>query len=130
MSLKCGQVNCVKVHEHHIIPQAFGGKNAHTILLCATCHDLVHREQSRIKGGLKKPSIVPPPLQDFIGKLASFAVQAEISQIPNSDRVKTIMVKVTQQELNVLHMRKKDAGFSSLDDFLYAIIKKITKLTS
>ena len=30
------------LHEHHIIPQAYGGVDGPTVTLCATCHNGVH----------------------------------------------------------------------------------------
>lgn len=30
------------LQEHHVVPQAYGGKNGPTVTLCATHHDLIH----------------------------------------------------------------------------------------
>lgn len=32
----------VSLHEHHIIPQCYGGTDGPTVTLCATCHNGVH----------------------------------------------------------------------------------------
>jgi len=35
-------------HEHHLTPQAVGGKNKQTVILCSNCHNGVHKELARI----------------------------------------------------------------------------------
>ena len=36
----CG--NTASLHEHHIIPQCYGGKDGPLVTLCASCHNGVH----------------------------------------------------------------------------------------
>lgn len=34
--------NPSSLHEHHVVPQAYGGRDGPTVTLCASCHNGVH----------------------------------------------------------------------------------------
>jgi hypothetical protein len=35
-------MNQTKLHEHHVVPRAYGGEDGPTVTLCAECHGLIH----------------------------------------------------------------------------------------
>lgn len=39
----------VKLHEHHVIPRAYGGANGPEVTLCSGCHNLLHDLHHKVK---------------------------------------------------------------------------------
>lgn len=59
----CGkdEVNCL--HEHHVTPQACGGTNGPTVMLCAEHHNMIHMAAIKICTAIrngKEPEFIWP----------------------------------------------------------------------
>ena len=42
MSICCVCGTRVSLHEHHVVPRAYGGLNGPTVMICAVHHNLIH----------------------------------------------------------------------------------------
>lgn len=63
-----------ELHEHHLIPRAFGGLHGPTVEICPNCHDLVHKA-ARDPAALR--TIKSIAVRRRIRDLAAIAARAE-----------------------------------------------------
>lgn len=45
------------MHSHHTIPQARGGANSRQIILCSSCHNILHANALHVKSKLANPKL-------------------------------------------------------------------------
>ena len=47
------------MHSHHTIPQARGGKHSKQIILCSSCHNILHANAVHVKARINNSSLEP-----------------------------------------------------------------------
>jgi len=94
----CGSKD--SLHQHHIIPSAYGGKNGPLCTLCSTCHGAVHTAAKRQSAQTLEEigGYCTSWLKDIIRKnralyLAQLIYKAR--DVSNGDQNKTVKISVT-----------------------------------
>ena len=113
-------------HEHHVTPQAAGGKDLGTIVLCPECHGYAHKEMNRIcaayrkgKGGAAsvnwKQSRHSQEVQN-----ATFVVMHGVKSILTFDGDKTVKTSIAlPPEVHQIVMAlKQKTGVSSIPEVI------------
>jgi len=118
---------CSNLDEHHVIPRevvlnGIKGEEGPVVYICPTCHQGCHSQAKALnaKSRSKKVYFDPESMDRAAPyvKILVAALQTETSI--NSKR--KIIVEVTAGELELLHIIKKDNGYTSLDKFVHDVL--------
>lgn len=113
------------LEEHHIFPTHLGGeKSGPTVWLCSNCHRNIHLAASRIYRG-KPPGDFNPLWLEQAAPLIGRIVRAlrEFEGADDSQIESRLIIKIPRAELRAVHLRKMDLGFSSLENYVLALIR-------
>jgi hypothetical protein len=115
------------VNEHHIVPQSRGGKEGPTVMLCPTCHTLLHNvARCLIKGNDASHlySHLPTLGSNRLLGLAQVILIAELEGNANPNPL--IMVSLDSPlYLKALKLYQTDNGFSSQEKTINAMLRAI-----
>lgn len=114
------------VESHHIVPQATGGANMPTIPLCGTCHSLVHAQALNILSRQETRNLFPESQTERAAKVVRFVVLAirREREDPNFTNPATFHLKTTKGTIALLHALKAEAGYSNLNAYVEAVLKR------
>ena len=110
------------LHEHHIIPQAYGGVDGPTVTLCATCHNGVHHvADGRIE---MQPTSWNEGDRDTRGKwLVNAIIQARIVASKSANKRVIVTLELSANEATMLDRIKQSTGSNSRVNTLKDLIK-------
>lgn len=119
----CGKGKVEVLHVHHVIPQAYGGRDGKVVDICAEHHNMVHSTAVKMIAAIRKGKGV-----DFVwpanhGKfeVAKYLVGEIVKAALNSKtKVYVYQLKVGQHERDMLQLLKEAHGVSSLEKTIYA----------
>lgn len=121
-------------HDHHLKPQAVGGKNDITFTLCANCHNAVHKEISRLLALYKngacdgtvnwKTCRHPQEIEK-----AKNVILFGLSEIINfsGDKDTKVVITLNQELHNAVKMLKIRTGASNIPSVIIECIKYVIK---
>lgn len=118
-----------KTEDHHIFPTHLGGpENGPTVPLCSNHHRDLHYAHSKIKSGVY-PDIAfnSKAVQEKALDLVQMLIFASSVEVPK-DHPRKLMFKIPDDLLKKAHLRKIDAGFSNLQDYILNLIVKDTNI--
>lgn len=119
------------LQEHHIQPQAYGGKDGPTVRLCSSCHTGLH--VCALKAVSKKPKTIDPVFTSEQMLRAEPLIQYIVAAIlksrenPDMKGLVNLTIKPTRQLMQMLHLCKMDAGYSNINDFVLAVLSSYIK---
>lgn len=126
--------------QHHIIPVQYGGpRSGQTVPVCPTCHRNIHREGEyyyKRKEWGKYVNSQNYPTKMYLDRaktLASYIFQAKVAfesmEVKDKEQRNMIQISCTSEELKMIHVLKKDLGFTSLEKLIkYLIQDKVSEL--
>ena len=127
----CGNVEPI-AHEHHTIPQARGGKNSLTVLLCATCHNILHAHALHIISNIRNPKKSnkvfwkTKELEERARPLIQLLVQSFLEPETDSNGRYIITVETSVSIRNLLKQLKSDIeGCNSIASVVLYCIHKV-----
>lgn len=109
-------------HEHHVIPQAYGGKDGPTVTLCANHHNLIHELAKAHMSGKPIDAKWRTPLERERG--ATLALAIVQAQQKSKDREFKIVYKISLEHRRRLGELKKRLGFTSLEKTIDFCVKR------
>jgi hypothetical protein len=123
----CGCESAI-LDEHHILPQFIGGKDTQTIKLCPTCHSGIHRQALAILSKSKKQLFNEDQLKKA-APLIKQIIQATVATKENKalKARSLITIEVEPELLLLLHLMKKDAGYTNLNEFIKHMLVREAK---
>lgn len=117
------------LQEHHITPREFGGEHGPTIFICAKCHMAIHHQAANLMGKGPRKDYLPPGAIDRAMPLVEQIIIAKLrfEEQKGINEKKSVIFHVDGMTLRKLHVLKADKGFKSLDKFLAAWARVVTK---
>lgn len=106
------------MHEHHVIPQAYGGVNGPTVILCPDHHNEVHKIALAVIVAARSGKRVEPRMPPSVVKKKIFSqlVQAiVVAALKSPVREYTLPLKLNQEQRQLLGLLKTELGVSSLE---------------
>lgn len=117
------------LHEHHIIPQAYGGVDGPTVTLCATCHNGVHH----VADGREEMKPTSWNTKEKLGKgqwLVSAIVQARILASTSTNKRVIVTLELSANEATMLDRVSQATGSTSrqstLKNLLHQTYQRLT----
>jgi hypothetical protein len=114
------------MENHHLWPTHLGGAiEGPTVWLCATCHRDIHKCASRLYRGKPLGIIDDNWLRramPLISRIVKALREFEGATLDNINS--KIVIEIPKNDLRLIHLRKMDLGFSSLQKYIMALIKK------
>jgi hypothetical protein len=123
----CGDSS--SLHEHHIIPQAYGGVDGPLVTLCATCHNGVHH----VADGRSemRPTSWDRPDRLFKSQfLTGSIVKARILSSKSANKKVTVTLELSANEAMMLDFLKSQSGSSSRVNTLRDLIATTYRRTT
>ena len=119
------------MNEHHVIPQACGGAEGPTVILCPTCHDTLHAHALHLVTAMKTNRRAKPRLFWKMAEhelkaqpLVEAIVRAFLTMRPEDSRV-IVQLEMNLQQHRLLKMVQSDLGgkkkISQQDVLLYCL---------
>lgn len=117
----CGACGSVKASEwHHIHPRNLGGaEDSPQAHLCGSCHNLVHATAFRYRRAEEVTGLTPAQ-----SVLAKYIATCMNNSAATPDTPRKIMVQVPDRLLRRLHVKKTDAGYKNLSQFIISLLEK------
>ena len=118
----------VGVHEHHVVPRAYGGINGPVVPLCGTHHTLVHTLALK-KNSLEREKLLAghtAEQKEKINQLVLIIRRARISA-KQFQRPITIQIQFDLETSSMLRQLKHLLGARSLQQTLIRSIHKVYK---
>lgn len=117
------------LHEHHIIPQAYGGVDGPTVTLCATCHNGVHH----VADGREEMKPTSWSIQERLSRgmgLVNAIVHARILASKSTNKRVIVTLELSANEATMLDRIKQATGstsrVSTLKDLLHQTYQRLT----
>lgn len=111
------------LHEHHMIPQAYGGTDGPTVTLCASCHNGVHH----VADGREdmKPSYWVTQQQQGKGAyLVKIIQQSRIVSSKSANKRVIVTLELTAEQAKMLDRLKAVLGKSGRVSTLITLINQ------
>lgn len=121
-------------HYHHVVPQARGGTDGPTVVLCPSCHNCLHANAlgviSKIKGNKKslKSYWKTSELEERAKPYLQVLVKALLMPLP--DKVKRkhqLTAQVSTEVFMMLKHLQKDLGLSSMEKTVLYCVHEILR---
>ena len=108
----CGTKN--GLHEHHVIPQAYGGVNGPTVILCASHHTLIH--SAALCGEKKRQELLHGHTEEQKQKLLELILIIRRARVATKymRRPLKIQIELSAEDASKLRQLKRVLGCSSL----------------
>lgn len=129
----CGVHESV-MHSHHTIPQSRGGKDSLQIILCSSCHNILHANAVYVVSQIKNPS-KKKPAKSFWKTFEEEAAARPWLEIlvraliegTNQEVEHLISLKVPHEYWEDFKTLARDLGASQTDALLYCIKYTLAK---
>lgn len=115
----------VSLHEHHVIPQACGGRDGPTVMLCADHHNLIHYLAVRLVSALRQGKEVEFEWPEDQGdrEVARYLVGEIVKATLNSkEKVYKLTLEFDPLQREMLGLLKETLGVSSLQKVVYVCL--------
>jgi hypothetical protein len=118
-------------HEHHVTPQAAGGKHGQTVILCSNCHNAIHKEINRLlslyrkgKGGSSSATWKTSRHSQEVMN-ATMIILHGLNEIINfsGDKTGRITISVTPELHQALKLMKNKLNARNLPEVVIQCIK-------
>lgn len=116
---------------HHVIPReitlnGIKGIDGPVVELCASCHSNCHKQAfNLVAKSPNKKQFFTDKQMEFAAPFVKILVHAlEVkSESKDADSSQKLVLTFSALEVEILHLLKKDAGFSNLQKFATSIIR-------
>lgn len=112
------------LHEHHIIPQAYGGVDGPTVTLCATCHNGVHHVADG-RADMRPSSWVTPERNRKGTWLSDTIVKARVLASTSDNKQAKVILELSANETKMLDQITQAIGSTSRVKTLKELIHKM-----
>lgn len=130
----CGSI--MSLEEHHLRLQAQGGTTGRTVMLDSNCHDACHKvaralQSVHSKTRAKAWSYIPVNLHVRASLVVEAILAGGLTYETERDLYQdhanlNLQIPISARQRQRLHMLKQRQGFTNLEDFLMAIVAKMT----
>lgn len=110
------------MHSHHTIPQCRGGVNSQQVILCPTCHNLIHAQALHLVSCIRKNTVPEKrfwrsaELEEKAASLVQIIVRAFLEPLPTDVQVDIPLTLTVDAKLKAdLQLLQLDLGMSSME---------------
>lgn len=118
------------LHEHHVIPQANGGTNGPTVMLCAEHHNMIHKVAVKIltliRNG-KEPEFTWPANHGDTNIAKYLVGEIVTSTLSTKTKKYKVILEFDQVQRDMLDLLKQELGVSSINKVLYSCLELVFK---
>lgn len=111
------------LHEHHIVPRAYGGSDGPTVTLCATCHNGIHHVADG-RADMTPDHWVDNDVISRANKLVECIVNARVLASKSANKRSTTILTLTAEETAILDRVKVMLGQTSRVSALKTLINQ------
>lgn len=114
------------IDSHHIIPQASGGEQGPTVDLCNTDHRKIHMMALNNEAKTKEKIMLFNPDEWLRAKrLVEYIILAirKNRENPDFNNPYQLQVKLTKQDVFMLHLAKGEAGYTNLTAYVRDLLR-------
>lgn len=127
----CGKGEQEVIHEHHVIPQACGGRDGPTVDICAEHHNMIHVMAVKMATAMrhgKMPEFIWPTNHGD-GNVAKYLVGEIVkATLQSKDKKYKVVLEFDQLERDMLELLKQEHGASSLVKAIYSSLNDSFRL--
>lgn len=125
----CGILESV-MHSHHTVPQSRNGKDSLQIILCSSCHNILHAHASYVVSCIRNPKRdrrttsfwATPEQEQRASRWVEVLVQAFLTDVPNPDSLEHIVsTNLSHDDWQLFKVLAKDLGTSQEKALEYCI---------
>lgn len=125
----CG-INESVMHSHHTIPQARGGRDSLQIILCSSCHNILHANAMYVVSCIRNPKRTRRDLgfwanaqeEQAAKRWVEVLVKAFLTDVPNSDSLEHLVsTNLSNQDWQMFKILAKDLGTSQENALEYCV---------
>lgn len=118
------------MHSHHTIPQSRGGKDSRQIILCSSCHNILHAHAQFLVSRIRNPShkrepvvFWPDPVHDSRAQpWVEVLVKAFLTDVPNPDTLEHLVsAKIDGKTWHSFKLLAADLGTSQEAALVFCI---------
>lgn len=131
----CGIIESV-MHSHHTVPQARGGKDSLQIILCSSCHNILHANALYVVSCIRNPKRTrrtssfwgSPEEEQNAKRWVEVLVTAFLTDVPNTDSLEHLVsTNLSSKDWNLFKILAKDLGTSQEKALEYCIKYTLNK---
>ena len=118
------------MHSHHTTPQCKGGVNSPQVILCPTCHNLIHAHALHLVSCIRKNATPTKRfwrserLESNAQRLVQLIVEAFLKPLPTETAIDIPLTFSVSPELKAdLQLLQADLGLSSMEKTLVHCVK-------
>ena len=124
----CGKGETEVLHEHHVTPQACGGTDGPTVILCAEHHNMIHMAAVKLATAIrngKEPEFVWPANHGK-SEVARYLVGEIVKATLNSkDKKYKVTLEFDQLQRDMLDLLKHELGVTSITKAIYSCLDQV-----
>ena len=113
---------------HHLMPQAYGGKEGPQVSLCDHHHSCLHRIAVAIKAKKAFSNFLahePLAFQRKLIWMASLVVKSEQATVNDANKATKVMLVLDSQQKRMLDHLKETLGFTSRAEVYHEALRKL-----
>lgn len=124
------------MHSHHTVPQARGGKDSTQIILCSSCHNILHANAVYVVSCIRNPKRKrrdfgfwsTPEEEQRAKRWVEVLVQAFLTDVPNTDTLEHLVsTTLSNKDWQLFKVLAKDLGTSQENALEYCIKYTLAK---
>ena len=125
----CGVLESV-MHSHHSVPQSRGGKDSQQIILCSSCHNILHSQAAYLISCVRNPKRerkmqsfwATPEQEQRASHWVGLQVQAFLTDVSNPDALEHLVsTNLSGKDWQSFKILAKDLGTSQEKALEYCI---------
>lgn len=129
-------INESVMHSHHTVPQCRGGKDSLQIILCSSCHNILHANALYIVSCIRNPKRKrregsfwsTPEEERRAQRWVEILVEAFLTDVPNSDTLEhPVGTLLSNEDWQLFKILAKDLGTSQEKALEYCIKYTLAK---
>lgn len=111
------------LHQHHVIPQAYGGVDGPTVTVCGGCHTTVHT--AALKAPHQWTALIPTANQDKFLQLIQIIYRARMATKNSPNKPMKMQLEFSVERTKKIRQLKALLGVSSLSSVIDRCIDKV-----
>ena len=126
----CGKGDTEVLHEHHVIPQACGGRDGPVVKLCAEHHNMIHMSAVKLCAGIRNGKSVEFqwPKEHGNSEVARYLVGEIVKATLNAkSKLYKATVEFDQTQRDMLDLLKHELGVTSITKVIYSCLDIVFK---